>query len=266
MASIGFIGAGNMATAIIKGIIGKNVFNFSDVWVSDVDFTKLRGLKNEIGLNISSDNRELAEKVDILVLSVKPQAMTKVLEGLKGAVKENTVVVSIAAGIRICKIADALGDLPIVRVMPNTPALVGQGAAGIYGNEKALPSLDKVKKIFTAVGLAVVVDNESLIDAVTAISGSGPAYFFLMMEKMIEAAEELGIEQELAKKLVLQTAKGAAELAIDSSDSPAVLRQKVTSPGGTTEAALKVFSQGGMESTIVAGIRRACLRSVELSE
>lgn len=266
MASIGFIGSGNMALALIKGIIDKNVYNFSDVWVSDVDSEKLRSLKNQFGINTAKSNAQLAATVDIVVLSVKPQVMDRVLDEIKGSIGKDAIIVSIAAGVRIARIARYLGDAAIIRVMPNTPALAGHGAAGIYCNPKAQPAIEKVKRIFNAVGQSVTLDDESMLDAVTAVSGSGPAYFFLLMEKMIDAAIELGIDSDVARKLVLQTARGSAELALTSSDHPAELRRKVTSPGGTTEAALKVFAEAGLGDTIVAGIKRAHARSVELSE
>ncbi len=266
MALIGFIGSGNMALALIKGIIDKNVYNFSNIWVSDVDSEKLRTLKNQFGINIAENNAQLAAMVDIVVLSVKPQVMDKVLDEIKDSIRKDTIVVSIAAGVRIARIIRYLGNVAIVRVMPNTPALAGFGVAGIYSNPKAQPAIEKVKRIFNAVGQSLILDDESMLDAVTAVSGSGPAYFFLLMEKMIDAAVELGIDSEIARKLVLQTAKGSAELALISNDHPAELRRKVTSPNGTTEAALKVFTEAGLENTLVAGIKRAHSRSVELSE
>lgn len=266
MSSIGFIGAGNMATAIIKGIISKNVVNFDNIWVSDIDFNKLKNLKNQYGIHIASDNSQLANSVDILILSVKPQVMQDVLEGLKGGINNHKIIVSIAAGVKIEKITEILGDLPVIRVMPNTPALVGAGIAGIFANKQAQQHLDKVKRIFSAVGKAIVVQNENLIDAVTAVSGSGPAYFFLMMEKMIEAAMQLGLEENIARELVLQTAKGSAQLAIESHEAPDVLRKRVTSPGGTTQAALEVFADMNFDKAVIEAIKRAAQRSIELSK
>jgi pyrroline-5-carboxylate reductase len=152
--------------------------------------------------------------------------------------------------------------------MPNTPALIGQGASALFANDKAKTSLKKTEAIFSVVGRAFVVDDEDLIDAVTAVSGSGPAYYFLLMEEMIRAAKELGLPDNVAKDLVLQTAKGAALLAVEADskgESPAQLRQKVASPGGTTEAALKVFTEGKFGPLIAAAIRRARDRSRELS-
>jgi pyrroline-5-carboxylate reductase len=170
--------------------------------------------------------------------------------------------------VKTSRIASILGDAAIVRAMPNTPALIGEGASALFINTKAKPMLKKAKAIFSAVGKAVVVDNEDLIDAVTAISGSGPAYYFLLMEEMIKAAVGLGLSEDAAKDLVLQTAKGAGMLATDAGkkgESPAELRQKVTSPGGTTEAALKELAEGNFSPLIEAAIKKARDRSRELS-
>jgi pyrroline-5-carboxylate reductase len=236
--------------------------------ISDVRPERLEFLAKEYGVQPVENNAALAGSVDILVLSVKPQNMTDALDSIKDAFKPDTLVISIAAGIKVAKIAAALGEVAIVRVMPNTPALIGEGASALYANEKAKPRLQEAKEIFTAVGRAVVVDNEDLIDAVTAVSGSGPAYYFLLMEEMIKAAVQLGLPEDVAKDLVLQTAKGAALLAVEAdkkAETPAELRRKVTSPGGTTEAALRVFADGNLGPTMAAGIKRACERSRELS-
>jgi pyrroline-5-carboxylate reductase len=214
-------------------------------------------------------NADLAAKVAILVLSVKPQNMTEALDSIKDALKQETLVISIAAGIRTTKIAEALGDMAIVRVMPNTPALIGEGASALFPTDKAKPMLDKAMAIFSAVGQAVVVDDEDLLDAVTAVSGSGPAYYFLLMEEMIKAASQLGLPEDIAKDLVLQTAKGAGLLAAHADkkgERPAELRKKVTSPGGTTEAALKVFTEGKFGSLIATAIKKARDRSQQLSK
>jgi pyrroline-5-carboxylate reductase len=214
-------------------------------------------------------NAKLAAKVDTVVLSIKPQNMTDALNSIKEAIDSETLVISIAAGIKVANIAAALGDMAIIRVMPNTPALIGEGASALFANERAEPLLEKVTSIFTSVGKAVVVDNEDLIDAVTAVSGSGPAYYFLLMEEMIKSGVKLGLPENVAKDLVLQTAKGAGMLAAaadKNGESPARLRQKVTSPGGTTEAALKVFTEGKIGELISAAITRARDRGRELSK
>ena len=269
MEKIGFIGGGNMAEALIKGIIAENVYTSDNILVSDISADRLTFMANQYKVETTDQNAELASQVDILVLAVKPQNMTEALGSIKGSLKENVLVITIAAGIKTAKIANALGDIPIVRVMPNTPALIAQGASALFANDKAKKILDKAKTIFDAVGEAVIVDSEDLIDAVTAVSGSGPAYFFLLTEEMIKAAVQLGISEDNAKKLVLQTAKGAALLAVKADkngETTAQLRKKVTSPGGTTEAALKTFTEGKFASLVTAAIKRAHDRSKELSK
>jgi len=268
MDTIGFVGGGNMAEALIKGIITAKVYAPENIFVSDIRQERLAFLVKEYGVQTTEKNGELAGKVDILVLSVKPQKMTEALMSIRKSLKKNTLIISIAAGIRTAYIARVLGEVAIVRVMPNTPALIGEGASALFATDKAKPMLNKAISIFSAVGKAVVVDDEDLIDAVTAVSGSGPAYYFLLAEEMIKAAIELGLPDDVAKTLVLQTAKGAALLAVEADEkgqSPAELRRKVTSPGGTTEAALKVFEDGKFGPLIAQAIRRARDRSQELS-
>ncbi len=268
METIGFVGSGNMAEALIKGIITAKVYAPENVFVADIRQERLDFLQQEYSVQAVDENAALAAKVDILVLSVKPQNMTEALESIKDALKKETLVISIAAGIKTGNIAAVLGDVAIVRVMPNTPALIGEGASALFANDRAKPMLEKAISIFSAVGKAVVVDNEDLIDAVTAVSGSGPAYYFLLTEEMIKAAGQLGLPDEVAKALVLQTAKGAALLAVEADkkgESPAQLRRKVTSPGGTTEAALKVFAANNFSQLITDALTSARDRSRQLS-
>ncbi len=257
-----------MAEALIKGMTAAKVYSPQNITVSDIRLERLEYLKKQYAVRTETDNASVAGTVDVLILSVKPQNMTEALESIKGQLRANTLVISIAAGIKVSKVTDALGDIAVVRVMPNTPALISEGASALFANEKAKAMLDKAMSIFSSVGKAVVVDDEGLIDAVTAVSGSGPAYYFLLMEEMIEAAVKLGLPGDVAKKLVLQTAKGAALLADErdkQGETPAQLRQKVTSPGGTTEAALKVLADGQIGSLIEQAITRAQQRSRELS-
>jgi len=276
--TIGFIGSGNMAEALIKGITTARrgatasqragVYKPENIFISDIRPDRLDFLAKKYGVQKADSNAALAAKVDILLLSVKPQNMADALQSIKDAVGADTLVISIAAGIKVANIAAVLGDTAIVRVMPNTPALIGEGASALFANDKAKPMLEKAKSIFSAVGKTVVVDDEGLIDAVTAVSGSGPAYYFLLMEEMIKAAVELGLPEDAAKDLVLQTAKGAGILAIEADkngESPSELRRKVTSPGGTTEAALKVLAEGKFGPLIEAAIKKAHDRSRELS-
>jgi pyrroline-5-carboxylate reductase len=268
MAKIGFIGAGNMAEAIINGLIISKVYKSKDIIITDIRPLQVKALCKKYKVTSAGDNCKLAKAVGILVLSTKPQNMQIVLEGIKGALGKNTLIVSIAAGITTKRIQKVLGNVPVVRVMPNTPALIGQGAAVMYATKNARAKLNVVKRIFSAVGFAEAVNDEKLIDAVTAVSGSGPAYFFLLMEQMIKAAVKLGLKEELAEKLVLQTAKGAAMLAQErnkTGEKPDVLRQKVTSPGGTTEAALKVFAKCDFQKMVLNALTAAAKRSKELS-
>ncbi|MCD4830610.1 MAG: pyrroline-5-carboxylate reductase [Anaerohalosphaeraceae bacterium] len=265
---IGFIGAGNMTEAIIKSVINAKVFAPSDIFISDINSERLNLLSKNYGLSMSADNCKLSEASDIIVLSVKPQNMSKVLDEIKPSVRQNSLVISIAAGVTIKKIAETLGDLAIVRVMPNTPAFIGEGAAGIYANKKAEAKINDVSNIFSALGEVVVVKSEGLIDAVTAVSGSGPAYFFLLAEEMIKAAMELGLNEKTAKQLVLQTAKGAAllaEAAGKAGQNLQQLRQNVTSPGGTTAAAIETFEQNGFARIVSDAVKAAAKRSKELS-
>ena len=268
MDTIGFIGSGNMAEALIKGITAAKLYAPENVFISDIRTERLEFLKDMYGVTAVENNTELTGKVETLVLSIKPQNMNDALESIKDAINAETLIISIAAGIKVAKIAAVLGDMAIVRVMPNTPALIGEGASALYANEKAKPQLDKAMAMFSAVGKAVIVEDEDLIDVVTAVSGSGPAYYFLLMEEMVNAGIKLGLPESVAKDLVLQTSKGAGLLAVEAdknNESPAELRRKVTSPGGTTEAALKVLSEGKISKLIAAAITRARDRGRELS-
>jgi pyrroline-5-carboxylate reductase len=268
MSIIGFIGSGNMAEALIKGIITAGVYKPENIFISDIRPQRLKQLVKKYKVKPAKNNSELAGRADIVVLSVKPQNMTEALESIKDAISGKKLVISIAAGVRTINIADVLGNVAIIRAMPNTPALIGEGASALFANDKAKPMLEKAKAIFSAVGQAVVVDNEDLIDAVTAVSGSGPAYYFLLMEEMIKSAVALGLPEKVAKDLVLQTAKGAALLAVEADsrgEGPAQLRQKVTSPGGTTEAALKILAKGKFGPLIETAVKKARDRSRELS-
>ena len=268
MSTIGFIGGGNMAEALIKGIISAQVYSPSEVIVSDVRSKRLDYLASEYKVTAAENNTALVQRADVVVLSVKPQNMKDVLNEIKDSVKKDTLIISIAAGVTTAKIAGALGDVPIIRGMPNTPALIGQGASALYSGNASKEAMGQAQKIFSAVGKSVAVESEELIDAVTAVSGSGPGYFFLLMEEMIKAGEKLGLSSDVAKKLVLQTAKGAALLA-ESADiqgeTPAELRNKVTSPGGTTEAAIKVFAEKQFGELVTEALTAACDRGKELS-
>ena len=268
METIGFVGAGNMAEAIIQGILAAGLFKPEQVHISDLRPDQLRRMSDMYGVTAVSDNGVLATQADMIVLSVKPNTLKDALDSIKQHLRPNVLAISIVAGKRIADISNILGACPIIRVMPNTPALIKEGASALYANALGQPFVDTVKTMFECVGKAVVVDREDLIDAVTAVSGSGPAYYFLIMEKMIGAACALGLSSDLAKTLVLQTAKGAAllaERADAGNETPADLIRKVATPGGTTEAALATFNNGDLGGLINAALKQAYTRSQELS-
>lgn len=268
MAKAGFIGGGNMAEALLKGILSADVYSRDEILVSDISKDRREYLEKQYELEVTDDNTKVAGNSDILILSVKPQNIDDVLAGIKDELKEGGVVVSIAAGVKTGKIRAVLGDIALIRVMPNTPALVGEGASGIFANEKGKKFVAEVKKILTAVGECVVIEDEKLMDAVTALSGSGPAYFFLLIEELTEAGIKEGLGEQVAKKLALQTAKGAAILAVEANskgESVSTLREKVTSPGGTTEAAIAEFERAGFSNIVSSAVNRAVKRGKELS-
>jgi pyrroline-5-carboxylate reductase len=225
-------------------------------------------MKQDFSVHTTAHNTIVAEHADLLVLAVKPQVLREVAEALAATVQSfKPLIISIAAGIESEAIERWLGgDLAIVRAMPNTPAMVGTGATGLYANSRAtFAQKGAAESVLRAVGLTVWVEAESLIDAVTALSGSGPAYFFLFMEAMEDAGIQLGLEPKTARLLAQQTALGAGKIAIESSEAPAELRRKVTSPGGTTERAIQSFEQGELRSLVHRAMQAAADRSAELS-
>jgi len=269
METIGFIGGGNMAEALIKGIISAKLYDPQNIFVSDIKPDRLEYLKQQYKIKTFLDNKALAESANIIVLSVEPQQLAAVLDDIKNNFNKDALFISIAAGKKTKFITDILGDVKIIRVMPNTPALIGCGAAGLYAPQNAKDKLDKALAIFSSVGKAFVLETEDLIDSVTATSGSGPAYFFLLIEEMIKTAAELGLDNDTAAQLVIQTAKGAALLAEKGRSeglSPADLRKKIVSRGGTTEAALKTFDKANFASLVKAAMNSAKKRAKELSK
>lgn len=259
-----FIGAGNMAQALAGGLLAKG-WPAARLTLTDVNTDALAALGARLGVNTSGDNLAAATQADIILLAVKPQVMESVCRALAPAIDQQ-LVISIAAGITTAKLQEWLGTDKLVRVMPNTPALVQTGAAGLFaGAGVSAAQKQQATTILESAGLALWFDSETALDAVTAVSGSGPAYFFLLMESMIAAARQLGLDTDSASRLVLQTALGAARLACNSEDDPATLRRKVTSPGGTTAAAIGVFEQAGFVDLVTQALTAACDRSLELS-
>lgn len=256
-----------MATALISGLIDDG-YAPQNIWVSDLDKQKLNVLAKQFGLNITSDNQHVVEHAQVLVLSVKPQTMRQVAEEISQPVlRLKPVIVSIAAGIRVVDLAKWLGGgVAIVRCMPNTPALVRTAATALYANDQvSAEQRDVAESVMRAVGLVAWVDKESALDIVTALSGSGPAYFFLLMESMERAALELGLDTETARLLIEQTAFGATKLALEVEGAPAELRKRVTSPGGTTQYAIDVFEKGDFSDLVGSALCAAYERSIELS-
>jgi pyrroline-5-carboxylate reductase len=265
---IGFIGGGNMASSLISGLITSG-HSPQLIWVADIDADRLHALAEKKKVNIADSNDALVNAVDVMVLAVKPQVLQTVAESISSRVQQkHPLVVSIAAGVSQQSLAHWLGnDIAIVRCMPNTPALVLTGATALHANENvSAEQRDLAENILRAVGLAIWVANESELDAVTAVSGSGPAYFFLLLEAMEKTAVDLGLNEQTARLLVQQTALGAAKIALESSESPAQLRQRVTSPGGTTQSALEVFEQGGFKNLVAKALYAARNRSIEMSK
>ncbi|MCL6235460.1 pyrroline-5-carboxylate reductase [Acinetobacter sp. ANC 5579] len=262
--NISFIGGGNMAQALIGGLIARGVPT-TRITVSD-PVEKVRELLAEKDLHVTDDNVVAIRDADIVLFAVKPQVLAKVLAPLQGLL-EGKLVISIVAGAEIATISKLLGTERIVRVMPNTPALVQTGAHGLYAGEAvSAEDRDLASQVLASTGLTLWVNSEAQIDAVTAVSGSGPAYFFYMMESMIRAGKNMGLDEKVATALTLQTALGAAQMAITSANSPAELRKNVTSPNGTTQAAIEVFDRAQISQNIQAALAAAQKRSQELAQ
>lgn len=266
MATIGFIGGGNMASSLIGGLIDAGV-SASDITVAEPDETRQKALQQQYDINTTADNN-VTLKCETVVLAVKPQRLKTVCQQLDSNHLSATLFISIAAGVNSNDINRWLNnDQAIVRCMPNTPALLQVGASGLFANTFVSDvQKQQAERILQAVGITVWVDDEAQLDAVTAVSGSGPAYFFLMMEAMQQAGEKLGLSSDVAKTLVLQTALGAARMASESQLSPAELRQQVTSKGGTTEQAILSFQSANFQQIVFQALEAANNRAISLAE
>ncbi|PSD37857.1 pyrroline-5-carboxylate reductase [Acinetobacter radioresistens] len=262
--NICFIGGGNMAQALIGGLLARGL-PATRITVAD-PVEQIRSLLQEKDIHVTEDNVAAIHDADVVVLAVKPQVLAKVLQPLKGLFA-GKLLISIVAGAQIATIAELVESDQVVRIMPNTPALVQTGAHGLYASP-AVQQMDRdlASQILASTGLTLWVNTEEQIDAVTAVSGSGPAYFFYMMESMIQAGKNLGLDEKVATALTLQTALGAAQMAITSSSSPSELRKNVTSPNGTTQAALEMFDRAQISQNIQAALAAAKKRSQELAQ
>ncbi|MFO7899558.1 MAG: pyrroline-5-carboxylate reductase [Planctomycetota bacterium] len=267
MATLGFIGAGNMATALCRGVVGAGLVPGDEVLAGDPDAARRAAFEEATGARTTPDNPE-ACRAERLVLAVKPQVMPTVLAELGPLLGADRLVISIAAGIPAAQIEAACeAPVRVVRAMPNTPMLVGAGAAALCKGAHATDAdLARAAELFAACGLVLEVDNEEQIHAVTALSGSGPAYVFLLAELMARAGEELGLAGADAVALANQTVLGAGRMLAESAEPAAELRRRVTSPGGTTEAALRSMNENHVLESVVQAIHRACRRSQELAD
>lgn len=264
---IGFIGGGNMAEAIIKGLLDSATVNGAALAVAEPLVARRRSLARRFKLTALADNRRVAGASRILLLAVKPQMMGLVLDELSGVIDRRTVVVSIAAGVPLARLEEGLGPKArVVRVMPNTPCLVGRGMSVLCGGRRATGGdLRRCRRLFETVGEAMVIDNEALMHAVTALSGSGPAYVYLFAESMIRAGVSAGLDGPTAERLALQTISGAAEMMLATGRTPAELRRAVSSTGGTTVAGLERLRAEGLPASLRSAVKAAAARSREIS-
>lgn len=265
---IGFIGGGNMARSLIGGLLSETA-NASQIWVHEPNADVAKKLVEDFAIQLADNNDMLVQNCDVIVVAVKPQVLKQVITPLADALKKNPcLLISIVAGIRADTIQEWLqAPQAIVRVMPNTPALVGVGASAMYANQHSTEQhLQISQALLNAVGYSTWVDSEADIDSVTALSGSGPAYFMLFMKALIDAATDAGLPEESAKQLAIETARGAAELVHKSDATLPELIRNVTSPAGTTEQALQTFSNHKLEAIVKAAFESARIRSIELAE
>ena len=262
---IAFLGAGNMATALMRGIIEAELVRSEDIIISDIDKEKLRITHNAFRVTTAKDNREAVKEADVIILAVKPKDMEGLLDEIKGSLDSKKLIISIVAGITTSYIEKMLKkEVPVIRVMPNTPAAVKEGASAFsIGKYVSQEQEEMVKSIFAAVGKVVKV-KENLMDVITALSGSGPAYIFYIIASLVEAAVSLGLDKKTATTLATQTVLGSAKLLQETGEEPATLKEKVTSKGGTTEAALLVLDEGKLKETLDKALKAAAKKAQEL--
>ena len=263
---IAFIGAGNMASSLIGGLLAKGL-DAAQIRASDPGAETRAKVTAEHGIEVFADNAQAVQDADVIVIAVKPQAMKAVCQNLRPHLKPHQLLVSIAAGITCASLLNWLGNQPLVRCMPNTPALLGKGVSGLFATaDVTAEQRQQADELLSAVGIVLWVDTEAQIDAVTAVSGSGPAYFFLLIEAMTAAGVKLGLPREVAEQLAQHTALGAAHMAVASDVDAAELRRRVTSPAGTTEAAITSFQADGFEAIVEKALSAAAHRSAEMAE
>jgi pyrroline-5-carboxylate reductase len=268
MKKLAMLGAGNMAGALVKGLLETKRYRARDIWVSDADAAQVRRMRREYGVDGAPENRTLVAESEVVVLAVKPQILSDVMAEIAPEVTRRQLFVSIAAGFTLARLQVGLGaQAKVVRVMPNTPALVGAGMSVFVRGARAKPADGgTVTELFGGVGAVVQIKDESLMDAVTGLSGSGPAYVYRFAEGLIAGAVAEGLDERLARQLTYQTIRGAALMLQETGRSPEELRAMVTSPGGTTLAGLQALDAGGFVSNVSNAVAAATHRSRELGK
>jgi len=264
---IGFIGAGQMATALGEGFVRAGLLKPANLIASDPSPEAAARFAKATGGRTVASNAEVAQAADVLFLAVKPQQMVRVAAELKGKIAPETLLISIAAGIRLAVLEQGFGEqLRLVRVMPNTPCLVGQGASGYcLGGRATAADAELVQELLSAVGLAVAVE-EKLLDAVTGLSGSGPAFVYVIIEALSDGGVRMGLPRAVASALAAQTVLGAAQMVRTTGEHPGVLKDRVASPGGTTIAGLQALEQAGIRGGMMAAVEAATHRSIEMAK
>jgi pyrroline-5-carboxylate reductase len=264
--TLSFIGGGNMARSLIGGLIARGV-KASEIIVADPIATQRESLQAQYGVKTTGDNTVAASEAQLVILAVKPQEMRAVTVGIEAVLPRDSLIVSVAAGIKASDIQRWAGGRPVVRCMPNRPALQGCGMTALYATQDARPDARRrAEEVLSAVGATLWVTDEAHMDIVTAVSGSGPAYFFLLIEMLEQAGVQLGLTKDVSRKLAVETAYGSGLMAREASESPATLREQVTSKGGTTEAALKHLEASNVRAIFSDAIAAAARRSSELAQ
>ncbi|WP_312641425.1 pyrroline-5-carboxylate reductase [Candidatus Nitrospira allomarina] len=262
-----FLGAGNMADALVTGILKAHLASPANISVTDISSIRLEHFQKTFQVHVGSENADAVKSADIIVLCVKPQVMDTVLEEIKEQISQDHLLISVAAGYPLARIQEHVGrNISLIRAMPNTPALIQEGVTALAGSSGISPDhLHLAQSIFESVGKVVMVE-ESLMDAVTGLSGSGPAYIYLVIEALTDGGVLVGLPRTVASVLAAQTVLGAARMVIESGEHPAVLKDRVTSPGGTTIAGLQHLETGGLRATLMEAVKAATARSYELGQ
>lgn len=265
--TLAFIGIGVMGEAMIRGLLARDVVSASSIIASDPVSPRLDAIAEQYGVRSSRSNADAVEAADLVVLSIKPQSLARVLPEVKGRLRDDALLMSILAGVSIRTLAEGAGHRALVRAMPNTPARIGEGIS-VWTETTEVTDQQRAgaREVLAALGQEIHVDNEEYLDMATALSGSGPGYVFLFLEAMIDAGVHMGFPRRVAEQLVLQTVRGSVEYTEQSGLHPAQLRNQVTSPGGTTAAALYHMEKGGLRTVISRGIWSAYQRAIELGE